>query len=574
MRTAQRFTEAENVLNRGERFAPAFDSILQERQQLASVRQEFEQARQAELQKAEIDGQRQNFASQASAGKVKEARASFDRLKQLLPPSDPFITTEAPNALGAAYATSAKSRFERKDYKAALAFAQEGLRVSPGHRDLTNVLSTYTLEANAIEVSESIASASVLDVATLQKKTQAIRNQDPGRYAALENEWAGQIRTRLGLLRSDQTQFMTLLNSAKELFPGNSVLESIKKPPPPPESKAKLIKELDTSLRKGLLSKALRTANSVDEVMRGDNEVAGIFAKVEERRRQATDFFNASNTAYESKDYQLALRNIDQAVGIWRDSSKLRNLRKEIVAARQATDAGSTSTVAGTGTTGTTTTKRAIDPPAPPTQPCGPTLAGYGKRKMGMCFDFVAGKKRGPLMVVVPAGSGTTPYAIAKYEISVGDFNRYCDLSGECQKISGSNRLPASGISATQVKTYAKWLSARTGYTYRLPNAAEWSHAAEAGGKQPKKDYNCRVAQGSEIIKGQSLMDVNAGQPNGWGLYNYVDNAQEWIDSGGGVSVRGGAFTDPFSKCDISLERGHDGSADEATGFRLLRELG
>ena len=69
-------------------------------------------------------------------------------------------------------------------------------------------------------------------------------------------------------------------------------------------------------------------------------------------------------------------------------------------------------------------------------------------------------------------------------------------------------------------------------------------------------------------------MGVNTGKANGWGLYNYVGNAQEWVTNGDGVVVRGGAFEDTFSKCSISLEKPHSGAPDKSTGFRLLQELG
>ncbi|MGB1882636.1 MAG: hypothetical protein ACPHUF_01920, partial [Gammaproteobacteria bacterium] len=91
---------------------------------------------------------------------------------------------------------------------------------------------------------------------------------------------------------------------------------------------------------------------------------------------------------------------------------------------------------------------------------------------------------------------------------------------------------------------------------------------------QPRKDFNCRVEQGGQVLKGQGIMGVNAGKANGWGLYNYVGNVQEWVVTDSGVTARGGAFEDAFSKCDISLEKSHDGTADGATGFRVVLELG
>ena len=220
--------------------------------------------------------------------------------------------------------------------------------------------------------------------------------------------------------------------------------------------------------------------------------------------------------------------------------------------------------------------------PAPPVQTtkrstgnCRPTLAGYGRRARGTCYDVLEGDLRGPLLVVIPAGGGVgKPYAISKYEISVRDYNQYCRASGACSGVKAvSAELPVTGISFKQARAYADWVSKQSGYVYRLPTEQEWTYAANAQGKQPAKDFNCRVLLGNQVIKGQALGSVKMGKPNGWGLKNYVGNAQEWVTTSGGVVVKGGAFTDSLSNCSISLTRAHDGGADKITGFRLVREL-
>ena len=139
----------------------------------------------------------------------------------------------------------------------------------------------------------------------------------------------------------------------------------------------------------------------------------------------------------------------------------------------------------------------------------------------------------------------------------------------------GDDRLPVTGISLTQAEAYLGWLSEQTGARYRLPTNAEWEHAALAGGDQPPKDFNCTVTVGNQTLKGQSLVTALSGRQNGWGLINYVGNAREWVrDNGDAVLVRGGAYTDAMSKCDISLREAHGRDADPVTGFRVLRELG
>ena len=179
------------------------------------------------------------------------------------------------------------------------------------------------------------------------------------------------------------------------------------------------------------------------------------------------------------------------------------------------------------------------------------------------------------MLVVVPAGGGMSkPFAIGKYEVSVSDYNAYCKLSGNCAAKSGDSKVPITGISLQDAEAYATWLSSKSGAVYRLPTESEWEYAANAGGKQPKKDFNCRVSLGEQLLKGHSLVNAKSGQQNGWGLANYIGNAQEWVKTGGGVKARGGAFEDALSKCDISISKAHGGTPDPLTGFRLIRELG
>lgn len=107
-----------------------------------------------------------------------------------------------------------------------------------------------------------------------------------------------------------------------------------------------------------------------------------------------------------------------------------------------------------------------------------------------------------------------------------------------------------------------------------LSTAAEWEYAAKAGGSQPDKAFNGRVTSGGNIIAGHNLIDARSGQQNGWGLANYVGNARKMVCAGGGFAVPGGNFAVPLTICDISISKPHPGSADAATGLRLVRELG
>ncbi|HAC35466.1 MAG TPA: hypothetical protein DCF45_13205 [Gammaproteobacteria bacterium] len=199
-------------------------------------------------------------------------------------------------------------------------------------------------------------------------------------------------------------------------------------------------------------------------------------------------------------------------------------------------------------------------------RPCSADIAGYGRRNAGVCFDVIAGSSRGPLMVVIPSD---TPFAMGKYEISQKDFDLFCSETSKCAARGTDPLTPVTQISRELAEEYTGWLSERTGSRYRLPSDDEWVFAATANG-QFDKDYNCHLKLGGNVIKGANLLAINSGKANSWGLHNSIGNAQEWVADG---SVRGGAFKDTMSNCDVSLKRNHDGSPDDITGFRVLKEL-
>ena len=75
------------------------------------------------------------------------------------------------------------------------------------------------------------------------------------------------------------------------------------------------------------------------------------------------------------------------------------------------------------------------------------------------------------------------------------------------------------------------------------------------------------------MLKGQEVVTTRSGKSNGWGLKNYLGNAQEWVfDNNQTLLAAGGAYSDNQSKCTISFTRKHNGQADTITGFRVVLE--
>jgi len=166
---------------------------------------------------------------------------------------------------------------------------------------------------------------------------------------------------------------------------------------------------------------------------------------------------------------------------------------------------------------------------------------------------------------------------------------------------------------------YCRWLSAKTGKTYRLPTEAEWEYACRAGtktayffGDDPKKlgDYAWFAGNAEDMTH-----PVGTKKPNPWGLYDMYGNVAEWCldaykkDAYAGFPAdkltlepvllptgtrfpdvaRGGSWADEANRCRSATRRGSDKSwikrdpqrpqsiwwltDAEFVGFRIMRPV-
>lgn len=206
---------------------------------------------------------------------------------------------------------------------------------------------------------------------------------------------------------------------------------------------------------------------------------------------------------------------------------------------------------------------------------CNESLAGFGARgRRSMCQDELANGGRGPAMVVIPGRGSLKPFAIGRYEVSIDEFNDFCLSTRVCSVVTnGSSLLPVTNLKYQTVQDYIKWLSEETGNTYRLPTIKEWSHAAQAKGKELDANRNCYL-NSRGVQKGGVLISTSIGQQNGWGLINHVGNAGEWVTGEGGrIYAVGGTYKTDMDQCNYSWRKATDKSANPEVGFRLVREL-
>lgn len=172
-----------------------------------------------------------------------------------------------------------------------------------------------------------------------------------------------------------------------------------------------------------------------------------------------------------------------------------------------------------------------------------------------------------PTMVVLPKGSFTMgspkgeqfrfpneeqrkvtisyPLAVGKFEITFDEWDA-CFQQLKCRphKDEGRGRglMPVINVDWTDAQEYVRWLSSKTGHTYRLMTEAEWEYAARAGSKEAfswgGKASHKYANYGSDICcetvvkendQWHTTGPVGQFKPNKFGLHDLHGNVWEWV---------------------------------------------
>ncbi|MHC4529170.1 MAG: formylglycine-generating enzyme family protein, partial [Planctomycetota bacterium] len=92
---------------------------------------------------------------------------------------------------------------------------------------------------------------------------------------------------------------------------------------------------------------------------------------------------------------------------------------------------------------------------------------------------------------------------------------------------------PAMGMTWHNATVFCKWLSRKTGRTYRLPTEAEWEYACRAGTTSAFGCGNDPNALGDfawyKANADGEIHEVTLKKPNAWGLYDMLGNVREWV---------------------------------------------
>ena len=182
------------------------------------------------------------------------------------------------------------------------------------------------------------------------------------------------------------------------------------------------------------------------------------------------------------------------------------------------------------------------------------------------------------------------------------DLGKYEVTRTEWLKVMGTNpwpydwlpecrNCPVTWVSWEDAQEFIRRLNVRAGgVRYRLPTEAEWEYAARAGARGELYSDNVDVIAWYDENSDNRLHPVGQKAPNGWGLYDMLGNATEWVQdwygrysggtvtdpqgpsSGPGRLYRGGCYSFSCYPPSVSLRRNAPPDYGHPTrGFRLLR---
>ena len=258
-----------------------------------------------------------------------------------------------------------------------------------------------------------------------------------------------------------------------------------------------------------------------------------------------------------------------------------------------------------------------------------------------------------PEMVVVPAGSFmmgspsseerrsgdetpqhrvtiSIPFAVGKYEVTVGEYKKFTEATGRgdgasCRIWNGSkwtldasknwhqpgfsqlDSHPVTCVSWEDAKSYADWLSRKTGEQYRLLSESEWEYVARAKTSEPfhfgqtissdQANYDAKhtYGMGRKGVYRQQTVAVGAFSANAFQLHDVHGNVWEWVEDcwhdsyvgapsvgsawtwGGNCArrvIRGGTWNGkPWALRSANRARRAVDNRDHNLGFRVARTL-
>jgi formylglycine-generating enzyme required for sulfatase activity len=151
-------------------------------------------------------------------------------------------------------------------------------------------------------------------------------------------------------------------------------------------------------------------------------------------------------------------------------------------------------------------------------------------------------------------------FALGKFDVTFEEWDA-CVAAHGCSKNPsdqgwGRGRRPVIWVSWDDAQEYLRWLSRKSGHTYRLPSVAEWEYAARAGTTTTYywgDDFGTGHCAGcGGPYDNKQTAPVGSFPPNPWGLYDMAGDVWQWTqdryhDDYAGAPINGRAWEEGSS---------------------------
>ncbi len=128
-------------------------------------------------------------------------------------------------------------------------------------------------------------------------------------------------------------------------------------------------------------------------------------------------------------------------------------------------------------------------------------------------------------------------FEVSRFEITIDQWN-LCFKEGGCahkakQRRYEKGNYPVTNISWLDAMAFTRWLSQRTGLSYRLPTEEEWAYAAFTGNDVTKDVLEKMIAARAEhaFVSGKKFRrtkKINFFGQNKWGIADTRGAVWEW----------------------------------------------
>ncbi len=183
--------------------------------------------------------------------------------------------------------------------------------------------------------------------------------------------------------------------------------------------------------------------------------------------------------------------------------------------------------------------------------------------------------------VLVPEIASFRDLHVSRFEITRAQYQAF---DASFRYAPGTGNYPASGLSFEQAQAYCRWLSQKTGETYRLPGSEEsgllYGGNGSTGentldywaGYAPNLDDRSRLQKAISQLPGDAPLLRPVGQFRGRGeddpVFDLGGNVAEWTtDKDGQPLLKGGSADLPAKPKQPDLS-----AAEAYRGFRVVRE--